>query len=122
MWKSGNITFNYDKSGFKKGNNHPDWKGGKHKDSKGYNIILAPENPFSANDGYILEHRLIWFSIHPETPKDWIIHHLNGIRDDNRIENLFACSRRRHIKEFPNTYIKALQNSIRELEGELIRQ
>ena len=115
-WNHGQ-KFNREKSGFKKGEGHILWKGGRCYDSKGYILIFDPNNPFSEKHGYILEHRLVWFSHHPETPKDWIIHHLNGIRDDNQIENLIACPRRKHLSQYPNTYIEALRTRIRELEG-----
>lgn len=36
------------------------------------------------------EHRMIWEQHHGPVPEDWVVHHINGIRDDNRIENLQA--------------------------------
>ena len=85
------------------------WKGGKYKDKDGY---------ISHNiDGrQLFEHRLIWENEHGEIPKGFIIHHLNGIRDDNRIENLAAMSRKRHS---PTLIIKPHQLRIRQLEKEL---
>ena len=38
-----------------------------------------------------LEHRLIWLYHYGEWPKDQL-DHINGIRDDNRIENLRECN------------------------------
>ena len=112
-WKHGTKIYNY--SSILKGKDSPLWKGGRFKDSRGYIRIHNSEYP----NGYALEHRLIWFNVHPETPEDFIIHHLNGIRNDNRIENLIAVPRKRHIKDYSNTYIRTLQKRIRILEGRL---
>lgn len=74
--------------GFKKGENHPNWVGGFHyKD--GYKFILAKDHPNANAIGYVAEHTLI-MSKHLNRPmKDKeTIHHLNGIKDDNRLENL----------------------------------
>lgn len=64
------------------------WKGGKKHRKDGYVAIWKPEHPFSV-DGYVMEHRLIMENkldryLKPEE----VVHHKNGIRDDNRIENL----------------------------------
>lgn len=43
-----------------------------------------------------LEHRLIWFLLHGYWPDE--IDHINGIRDDNRIENLRAVSKVENLR------------------------
>ena len=44
------------------------------------------------------EHRLVWESIHGPIPSGYHIHHLNGDRLDNRVENLEIMSASAHGK------------------------
>jgi hypothetical protein len=44
----------------------------------------------------ITKHRAIWMRVHGEIPKGYIIHHINGNKQDNRIENLECISHREH--------------------------
>ena len=72
-----------------KGKNNPNWKGGIVKTSNGYMWEYCPHHPFADKRGYVLQHRLIMekyikrFLLSIE-----VVHHLNEVRDDNRIENL----------------------------------
>ncbi len=78
---------------FQKGNKNPRWKGGRFKHTKGYTLILKPEHPFCDYKGYIMEHRLILEQKLGRflKPTEYT-HHINGIPDDNRPENLHLCS------------------------------
>ena len=93
---------------------HPHWNGGRIILESGYVCILKHGHPRANTSGYVREHILVWEEAHGKpVSKGWIIHHLNGIRDDNRPENLIAVTRKNHEG---NTFIKALHARIRKLE------
>lgn len=80
--------------------------------SNGYKRIHRPLHPNADRDGYILEHRLIMEEyLHCYLEREWDIHHLNQIRDDNRLENLelFTSSADHHKKYHgDNQYVKRI--------------
>lgn len=81
------------------GENATYWKGGKYvAKNNGYIYRYMPEHPNAkASDGYILEHRYV-MSEHLGRPlEDYeIVHHRNGNKQDNRIENLEVRWRNDH--------------------------
>lgn len=63
-------------------------KGYRVKDS-GYVQILKPEHPRADKSGYVAEHTLIMEEqIGRYLKPDEVVHHINGVKNDNRIENL----------------------------------
>jgi len=77
----------------------PSWKGGRIYDFFGYILILKPEHPFATKDGYVREHRLVMeqhIGRYLEQKEE--IHHKNGKKDDNRIENLQLMTHREHSR------------------------
>lgn len=62
---------------------------GRKKTLKGYISLCIPSHPFCGKDKYVFEHRtLVEQSIGRYLVKGEAVHHINGIKDDNRIENL----------------------------------
>lgn len=55
---------------------------------KGYVLVYAPDHPMAQKRGWVLEHRKVWFDHYGELPDRLVIHHKNGVKSDNRIENL----------------------------------
>jgi len=76
-----------------KGENNPVWKGGQYHLASGYIRVKVDQKHqmYSMTDcnGYVLEHRLV-MAEHLGRPlkSHEHVHHRNGVRDDNRIENL----------------------------------
>lgn len=65
------------------------WKGGKRKTTKGYIQVLMPNHPRADSSGYVMEHIAVWEEkTGINVPHNCCIHHLNGDKSDNRIENL----------------------------------
>ena len=113
------------------------WKFGRIVNPLGYILIKCNSHPKLSRNGYMAEHRLkMEASLNNFTLKKWIsfaqygkypkncrflnsseiIHHINGIKDDNRIRNLLLTKKKNHDT---HTIIKIYQKRIRELENKL---
>jgi len=66
------------------------WKGGRSVTDSGYVRISKAGHPAATSNGsYVPEHRLVMEEALGRYLEDHeTVHHLNGVRDDNRIENL----------------------------------
>jgi len=86
--------------GKKFGEDNPSWKGGKNIHN-GYVRIRMPMDSLSNGEGngYIKEHDYI-MEKHIGRPlkKGECVHHINGIKTDNRIENLTLMTNSEHMK------------------------
>ncbi len=95
-----------------KGNKSPKWKGGKWLWKTGYIMVTKPDG-HPDKRRYIAEHRLIIEKqIGRYLKPSEFVHHLNGLKTDNRKENLALCTRQNHFD-----FIKRLQERIRQLEN-----
>lgn len=83
------------------GQNNHRWKGGVRKHSEGYVYRKADFHPNADKEGYVLEHRLIMEGLIGRLlTKKEVVHHINGIKNDNRPENLELLeSQSHHLKD-----------------------
>ena len=71
---------------------NPNYRGGCYIDSKGYVVVLNPERSSKA-DKYAYEHRLVMERhLGRRLAPNEQVHHRNGNKTDNRIENLVVLS------------------------------
>lgn len=85
-----------------RGENHPTWKG-RVETHTGYIRLWRPGHPLAHKDGYVLEHRLVLYEAGVEISDSAHVHHANGNKRDNRLENLSVHPagehHRNHIRE-----------------------
>ena len=81
------------------GNKAPDWKGGRFK-GFGYIFVYQPTHPYHNKKGYVKRSRLIMEQhLGRYLKPNEVIHHINGIKDDDKIENLeLFQDNSKHIK------------------------
>ena len=100
------------------------WKGGIHRHTEGYTLIKLQTNdfffPMADGHGYIAEHRLVMARYLKRCLLPWeIVHHKNGKRDDNRLENLeLLPGRKYHIGDtLTKSLLKTMKARILYLEN-----
>ncbi len=123
VFKKGSTPWNKDKhwskemknklsnahKGLNTGKKNYFWKGGIIK-RKDYIYIWSPNHPYTNNDNYIAEHRLVMEThlgryLKPEEK----VHHLDGDVTNNKIENLYLfLNKSKHT-----TYHHFLKNCVR---------
>ena len=75
-----------------KGENNPQWNGGKRKDKGGYVLVLMREHHEESVSGYAREHRLVAEKALGKTlPIGAVVHHHNGKSADNQNKNIVVC-------------------------------
>jgi len=80
----------------RRGADHHLWKGGTIKRRDGYVMQYAPDHP-RAMKGYVAQHRLVVeLRLGRRLEPTEHVHHINGIKDDNRIENLVVLTHAEH--------------------------
>jgi hypothetical protein len=70
------------------GAGNSNWKGGEKKDKEGYVLVYCPDHP-NARGKYVRRNRLVMeASIGRYLRPKEVVHHINGIKNDDRPENL----------------------------------
>ena len=92
----------------KKGAGNPNFSGGRYMDDKGYIRVLATDHPFN-NRGYVYEHRLVIEKMIERYLQPWeTVHHINEIKIDNRVDNLYVCT----VPEHTSIHSEGRQHSM----------
>lgn len=107
-----------------RGERSSQWKGGRYR-SRGYVFVmvdlLPPETQAlvrqMTSKTYVPEHRAVAARMEgrPLTPDD-VVHHVNGVKADNRPENLMVIDRADHSTEH-----REIERKFRELQAEVER-
>lgn len=76
------------------------YEDGRYETPNGYIALLTPHHPNRIAGNYVYEHRLVMEKhIGRFLTSNEIVHHINGIKTDNRIENLELTTNSEHSKE-----------------------
>ncbi len=79
----------------------------------GYRLIYYPGHPGSTKFGYVYEHRLVMEKHLGRTlTNNEHIHHINGDKLDNRIENLVILTKKQHAAEHNNGFRAATMEQV----------
>jgi len=89
----------FKKGHMNRGSGNGQWRGGVIRSVRGYRLIYQPDHPHAQQpNGYVLEHRLIAEQILSRLlTAEEEVHHINGHRSDNRLDNLTVLSRADHL-------------------------
>ena len=111
------------------------YKTGRIKTIKGYVKILLERDdffhPMAHAKDYVFEHRLVMAKSLGRNLQPWeSVHHKNGIKDDNRVENLELCMKgshsRLHSKGYKDGYEQGLRDGrnkqVQELKDQIDEQ
>lgn len=96
------------------GSGNPKWNEGRSIRTGSYIEIYSPDHPNAHTDKYVYEHRLVMEKeLGRYLESHEVVHHINGIKHDNRIKNLLLTNRVDHPK------IEAQQNREKREKNQL---
>ena len=108
------------------GENSINYKGGMINEG-GYRLVRLPPDsfylPMSRSTRYLFEHRLVMAKHLGRNLHLWeIVHHKNGLRDDNRLENLELHTRSGHIQAHGKGYIDGYRQGIADGQNSQLKE
>ncbi len=106
----------------KKGASNYNWKGGIFN-ARGYKYIYVDPSdffsPMRSHGNYVFEHRLVMAKHLNRCLLPWeVVHHINGIKDDNRFENLELLPHKGKHNTMITKYLKKLEREVLLLREE----
>jgi len=102
------------------------WNGGRSSagSNQQYVYMWASDHPFANKQHYVMEHRLVMEKkIGRYLESDEIVHHINGVKNDNRIENLELTHKGEHTKNhFEDSFrTREVERKLVEVKDEVTR-
>lgn len=95
---------------------HPRWSGGRTVSSHGYIKVRIPGHAHADPSGYVYGHLLAWLDAgNTALGIDEVLHHINGDKQDNRVENLRVEKRCDHSVGHHRTLSDSSVRMVREL-------
>jgi len=83
------------------GETHPRWKGGVKTQTDGYVAVYCPNHPYKQSENRVREHHLVMEKhLGRYLKQKEVVHHINGIRNDNGISNLMLFNSRSEHQVF----------------------
>ena len=69
-------------------------------------IKVGKDHPIARKSGWAYEHRVVVYERAGEIPEGMVVHHINGIKHDNRTENLMVMTKFHHRRRHESVMIE----------------